>query len=493
MKKYIWIILLFPCLEACDHFLDVKPKAEIIEREFFKSADGFEDALYGVYSSMTVDELYGSSYTWGYADLFAQYYKIDYLMDNTKGWLSLDHKSMQTSYKGMWTRMYESIGYVNNVLKNCENRADAPFPLQRLYKGEALGMRAFMHFDLLRMFASHFSRNPQGRGIPYVKVYEGLVTPFETITKVYEDVIRDLKEAESLLGEDKELLIYPRGRNIREKFQSYRELHFNLYAAQATLARVYWMKGDLDNACLYAKKVIDSEKFPLADKMEIATLVAGIISPKETIWGLYSKALFNNIKVTFYDYANYQTYLPFKNYLTFYAPETDAGDDYRQKGWFRKPAVGSGQDNEFRCMKLVNEQRIDRGDTYVSSEIDGINLIRIPEMYLIAAEALLEKDPALSRSYFDTFIASRGLVKFADRPGSPQITLDDINKERRKEFINEGQYFYTMKRMNMDVYVEILSTTLPGSDDIYTLPIPVEEFDYRENHTTGDSDSNNKN
>lgn len=490
MRKYILISLLFPVLWACDDFLNVKPKAEIIERELFKSAEGFEDALYGAYSSMTSWDLYGSCYSWGYADMFAQYYRLDFLMDNTKALLSLDHKTMQTSYTVMWNSMYESIGYVNNILKNCEKYADNPFPLQHLYKAEALGMRAFMHFDLLRMFAPHINSQPQGRGIPYVKIYEGLVTSFESVTDVYDDVIRDLKAAESLLGDDEELMTWPRKRNVSDKFKSYRELHFNLYAAQATLARVYWMKGDLDSAYVYAKKVIGSGKFPLVNKTEVSTVAAGIVSPKETIWGLYSTDFFNSVKATLYDYSNHKTYLPFKDYLAFYAPEADAGDDYRQKGWFRKPAVGSGQDNTFRCMKVVNEERIDNAGQYSTTEVEGINLLRIPEMYLIAAEAQLEKAPELARQYFDTFIASRGLVKFADRLGNPQITLDDINKERRKEFINEGQYFYTMKRMNMDVYVEVLSATLPGSDDIYTLPIPVEEFDYRESWTTGEMDKN---
>ncbi len=491
MRKYIIIILLLPVLGACNNFLDVKPKAEIIEREFFKSAEGFEDALYGAYSSMTSWNLYGSCYTWGYPDVFAQYYRVDYLLDEAKSYMSLDHEKMRTSYTNMWNKMYESIGYVNNVLKNCERNAASPFPLQDLYRGEALGLRAFMHFDLLRMFAPHIGSQPRGRGIPYVKIYEGLVTPFENVTEVYTDIIRDLKEAESLLGADEELMVYPRQRDMNAKFESYRELHFNLYAAQAALARVYWMKGDLDSAYIYAKKVIDSKKFPLAAKTEVGTLVAGIVSPKETIWGLNSNTWFDAVKSAFYIYTGYQTYLPFKGYQTFYASEVDGGDDYRQKAWFRKPVIGAGQDDIVRCMKLINETRITDEKNYKSSEIDGINLIRIPEMYLIAAEALLKKDPEAARDYFDTFIASRGLVKFADRMGNPGITLDDINKERRKEFINEGQYFFTMKRLNMDVYVEVMSATLPGSDQIYTLPIPVDEFDYRESGTAGETDSNN--
>ena len=57
--------------------------------------------------------------------------------------------------------------------------------------------------------------------------------------------------------------------------------------------------------------------------------------------------------------------------------------------------------------------------------------------------------------------------------------MEDIIKERRKEFVQEGQYFFTLKRGNMDIYVDALKTELKGSDELYTLLIPNEEFEYR--------------
>ena len=36
---------------SCEDFLDVRPKQELVEGELFKSASGFEDAIYGVYGS----------------------------------------------------------------------------------------------------------------------------------------------------------------------------------------------------------------------------------------------------------------------------------------------------------------------------------------------------------------------------------------------------------------------------------------------------------
>ena len=59
------------------------------------------------------------------------------------------------------------------------------------------------------------------------------------------------------------------------------------------------------------------------------------------------------------------------------------------------------------------------------------------------------------------------------------MTLEDIVKERRKEFVQEGQYFYTLIRGHMDIYVDALNTTLQGTDELYTFIIPDEEFEYR--------------
>ena len=49
---------------SCEDFLDVRPKQELVEGELFKSASGFEDAIYGVYGSLQTTALYGKNLTW---------------------------------------------------------------------------------------------------------------------------------------------------------------------------------------------------------------------------------------------------------------------------------------------------------------------------------------------------------------------------------------------------------------------------------------------
>ena len=70
------------------------------------------------------------------------------------------------------------------------------------------------------------------------------------------------------------------------------------------------MKGDLENALIYAKKVIDSGKFPLEDKLNIRSFMAGTITEKEAVWGVYTTQILDNVKKNFYTYDMTYTWLP---------------------------------------------------------------------------------------------------------------------------------------------------------------------------------------
>ena len=292
--------------------------------------------------------------------------------------------------------------------------------------------------------------------------------------EVYATIIADLKEAETCLAEDETLM--PKIRKGGEKgFTGARELHFNLYAAQAMLARVYWMKGDLENAKKYANKVIQSEKFQFVNQEDLSTFMKRRISLSETIWGLYT----TNISSYLYDRHAAKTIMILHNdwkllYKNTEGPEP--GEDKRLSAWFlSKENTGNSKDI---CAKIMDESN--DASEYSGGAYLGFSMIRIPEMYYIMAEALLEEgNEEHARDYLDAVVSARGMVKFADRDTGKDITLDDIMNERRKELFGEGQWWFCLKRLNRDVYVHALDATLKGSDRIYTLPIPTEELDPR--------------
>lgn len=474
------LLLSATLLTSCDDFLDVRPKSEKVEDDLFDNADGFESAIYGVYGSMQVTNLYGQYLYWGLTDIMAQ--DLDQNTTSSRALARYQYSSnddLQKRFANVWTAAYTSIGYANNVLKNLDKKSPSDFPLYNLYKGEMLAVRAYLHFDLLRLFAS---TDQSKRGIPYTTTYSPSENEFKTVGEDYDLILGDLLQAEQLLSEEKDNIVYPRNNKQYFKFQNYRETHCNYYAVLGILAKVYWMKGDMANAARYAQMVIDSQKFPLASVAEIKDLFAGKLSDKETLWGLYSNSYTETAGNYLYNYQSYYSYDPYTDasgvthlmpYNKIYTQDVSAtAQDYRLN-WFRE---GTGY---VRCDKTTDYYTLGKATSTPSdwtTRIDGINMLHVSELYLIAAEALLDTDYAKAVEYFNAETGSRGLPALTD---DKQLTKDMIFNEYHKEMFGEGQVWYNMKRLNKDIVSNLDTKTIPASEDVYVVPIPQDEFDYR--------------
>lgn len=480
--KYINIIiagfLLIPFV-ACDDFLKVHPKGEILERDLFTNAQGFEDAIYGVYGSLQSTSLYGKDLLWGIPDVLSQ--DLESGDDATEALSKYDYKNnkdLKSEILSVWTSAYQTIGYANNILEQLKKWSPETLPLYNHYKGEMLGVRALLHFDMLRMFAP---TNENAQGIPYVTQYSYKVKPFYKVGEDYQFIIADLKEAEELMADEENTIVFPHNDNNYNKFENYQETHFNLYAVRALLARVYWMKGDMVNAAVYAEKVIDSGKFPLVGETEVKDYLAGVLSPKETIFGVYSNTYVNTAKSYLYEYMSYHSFNPYYDgsgkthlmpYTAVYAKDIDnTVQDYRLNQFV-------AQTGYVKWLKLTDYYTIEeRVPENRQNMIPGITLLHTSEMYLIASEALLDTDYDKALAYFDAEIQSRGLTPLAQR--GIRLTKDIIYNEYHKELFGEGQVWYNMKRLKKDIISNKETKVIPASDNVYVLPIPEEEFNYR--------------
>ena len=271
--KYILIIFCFTLHYSCDSFLDVRPEGEVVNNELFKNAEGFEDAIYGVYSTLAGPSYYGRTMTYYFNDILAQYFFYDYPGDVTLKICNFEYKdaTVRPTIDQIWGGMYKNISYVNNILENLEGRDESSLPLYNVYKAECLALRGFMHFDILRLFCENIVNNQSAQGIPYVDKYDLKVSPFLSAEAAYGRIIGDLKAAEEIMLENGEY--FENADQQNNEFLKDRQIHMNLYAVQGMLARVYWMKGDLKTAAEYAQKVLDCGYFELADKSEIEDLV----------------------------------------------------------------------------------------------------------------------------------------------------------------------------------------------------------------------------
>lgn len=492
-------ICTFICLStwmfsSCQSFLDSRDKSQVLEEKLFVNQEGVEEAIYGLYTECGFPSVWGTQYPI-ILDCMAQYYTLgDYSKENSGGFENVmlhkhDFKRSLELFHGIWADCYKIISDVNKVLENLDNWDKKPLKHMDLYRGECLGLRAFVHFELLRTFGSP---NLDKRGIPYVRNYGMWVTSFSKTGECYDKILEDLKEAQTLLVEDEELLTYPRkSENVYDGFSSYREMHMNLYAVKALLARVYQTRNqgsDLDSALMYARQVVDSKKFPLPANENISPnhfirMMSGTVAQDEAIFGIYK----------FNTFAHWQNSFLLKNgaflpaYKDMYQVLGDNGTDYRSN-WLREPfSSNMSHDDELgiRVMKLVNAEAFDKvnADQAPIGE-EGLNFIRIPEMYLMLAELLLEKDKTAALGYFNDFIYSRGLGKVKD------LDLKAIDEQFWREYIAEGQYWFRLRRQQVSkIMVEPILAKVKRVEYIemdeskWTIPIPDAELEFRDEET----------
>lgn len=472
IKYYILLAFIPAFLSGCAGFLDVNPKGEVFNNDMFTTAEGYEDALYGIYAELgTQNYLYSNYLLWLPEALCANISATDNALQNMSVglWKKDDAPILR---KGIWSSSYKVISHINNILKHIEKGGDEEFELTPLYKGEALALRALLHFNLLSLYGAPVwaGDDLKAKAIPYVYEYSFNITPYGSFDEIYNNIIKDLKEAEEYLKEDDSLIPEERNNISSGGFASCRIIHMNKYAVQALLARVYWFGNDLENAAVYAKKVIDSKKFKMRQKEAFVQPDNGTLDLSETVFGMFS-IKFNTENARSYGLlASGGNFTLNSDWKSLYEDgSSSSGADFRESAWFA--------DGNLR--KLVNHSFIEGGDSYSGASILGFNILRIPEMYYIMAESLLASDPDGAAKYYDAVVGSRGLDLFSG--SGHALTADNIFFERRKEFYGEGLHWLNMKRLGKDIKVTA-SITLPGSDPAtYIIPIPLVEDSNREN------------
>ena len=471
MKKMKYIILLM-CVTlftttSCDDFLDITPDGQVKRDPLLSTPEGIEDAMYGVYSQMRQQTLYGQELHFSTLEVLSQtmwcYGNSGITAMSGYRW---DHSSVKGVFEGVWTNMYKNISNVNSVL-DAPLVADATEFPYTVYRGEALGLRAFMHFDLMRLFAEQYTVNPDAKGIPYATEFSLKTPDFESLAKNYEHILADLHEAEALLADEAEF-------EGAGNFMIDRQIHFNLHAVQATLARVYLTMGNKEKAAEYALKVIGSGKYTLKEKTEVVNDLAGVLSRKETIFGIYFPGFYTNVSGKLQQVTSYYSLDLRDDFMQLY--EKDAsGLDFRTMAYFSESGVGD--DAKYRLSKFTDIYELNNMVSNRPSDlIQGVNMIRLPEMYYIAAEALLENDYDVALDLYNDVRVHRGLDPLeADK----QLTVELINDERYKEMIGEGQTYFNMKRQNLPILSHDGKNTYNPVDGIYVIPVPDVELENR--------------
>lgn len=459
-KKILFLpMILCFTLTACEEWFDLSPKSELKAEDLFETEQGFRDALIGCYALMAQPELYGAALTYTYMDVLSGYYTT------ASGSLNAFRYAYEHDYTNqieesrkddIWKKQYNVIANLNCLLERIDEKADVfSADNYELIKGEALAMRGFIHFDLLRMFAP----SPSGcipsaeDAIPYVDRYTNQLFPRLTLSEVLERIIDDLQQARILLAE-----VDPYGprhgdfdlENLTGILKG-RTFRLNYYATTALLARTLLYRGgknDKSQAYEYATEVIKSNLFPLIGSADLSSIDQnGFV--QENIFALEYIGLKEElIDVYFYVPSTSSQMLAISSTTLNKIYPVALNIDYRKQWWLE----------ESGSYHLVSK--------YNYSE--RVPLLKVSEMYLIATETAPTLD--LAAEWFNQLQYHRGLP---DEELSETQLKERLLKEYAKEFLAEGQLFYAYKRMNIDK-TPITDTPLANPKVVYTLPLPEE-------------------
>jgi len=487
MKKYLLIILTLLSFSSCKKFLDIQPESEISKEELFSTEEGFKEALNGAYVGLAGVNLYGGNLSFSNHDIMAQNYQFtdgDYL--RVAGF-DYTLPGFQSKINTIWTNAYKQIGNVNQILSVIDSKKNVfRNDNYEIIKGEALALRAYMHFDLLRMFGTSYRNNQAFKAIPYVTTISTQVTPFSTVAEVTDRVIADLQESKALLkGKDPIIAAsyvvgYPTAEKATELknsslFLQNRRHRLNYYAIIGELARVYLFKGDVVNSLNSAKEVIESAKFPWTlredffntditkrDKIFYNEILFGWRLSQESqdqLVGLFSR-----------DNPDYSATADQINAI--YNLGTVGADDWRYRQWFRSVKQANTFDRFFLQKYTVNAAPIANLHPLVAPAL------RLTEMYLIAAEASFDTNPTAAVDYFNTVRTHRGIGTGINASVSKTDFINLLEGEYRKEFYGESQNFYMHKRLNLSIITTSGFIYAP-SDRIFVFPLPINEQAYR--------------
>ncbi|WP_297060164.1 RagB/SusD family nutrient uptake outer membrane protein [uncultured Duncaniella sp.] len=450
---------------SCEDWFDVDPRTEIKESDLFKDESGFFDALTGVYSIMGRSSLYGDELTMGSIDAITQIYYIGYNTAHPLYYMSTfeyENTRVRPAIDAMWSGMYEAVANVNNLLAHIAQADRNMFESNNyeLIKGEALALRAYLHFDLLRLFGPSFRMDKDRKCIPYVTTVSKQNTPYSSPKEVVDLCLRDLQEAEKLLADDPVKNIIQDEENI---YRMNRRTRMNLYATQALMARIYHYAGDKTNALRYAGTLIDNEN------LKLITSTMGVkndrVISSELLFALFVDNLSdwadNHFRHSSYGYDYYQ--------MQFYMDE-----------FFDKNA-GTGSDVRYDAQFDIDGSNM-KLSKYLSKDADSYNakfrvpMLRLSEMYYIAAESTDDIDYA--SDLLNSVRRARALepITYADFNAVESY----LTREYRREFYGEGQLFFRYKWLDSDNIADgyLIKNVSSRKEKVYMLPLPDQEKEF---------------
>lgn len=433
----LWILIIASLMSACDSFVDVElPKSQLTVSAVFEEKATANAAMTDIYSKIRDAGLLTGSPS-GLSHLLGIYTdELDFYGTLPSGPAFYNNSLIASNpdAKELWNNSYNQIYAANAVIEGVAHSIKLPVADQKQLTGEALFVRALLHFYLANVYGN----------VPYITTTDYAVNRVAVripVATVYANAKADLEQAITLLPAE-----YVTADRVRP----------NKYAAHALLARVDLYAGLWNEASNEASTVLNNTGIYVYE--EDLDKIFGKESTS-TIWQLAPGFSGGNTleALTF----NFTAGPPPISALTNDFMAAFTADDQRKVHWTQ--AVSNGTTTWYHPFKYKHS------DSGTSGEYSVI--FRLAEMYLIRAEARAHSgDLTGAKEDLNTIRHTAGLT---DTPaGTQDEILEAIFQERRLELFTEfGHRFFDLKRFNR--IQPVLSAVKPGwdtHDDLFPIP-----------------------
>lgn len=427
--KQVWrSALVLPLLAGAAGCADLalEPQASVSNDAYFQSMGDFRAAIIGVYSELTGSSYYGRSLHL-MSDVMGRDVKQNSSANRYQEFSDFEGlpRSGHNYEQGLWASGWQAINMLNMII-NAD--FEPPATLRTEYEqiiGEAHALRGLAYFDMVKMYAQHYTFTPDAShpGVPLVLESDVTNLPGrESVATIYGQIVSDLQQGIDLMTQ-------VRGGPYM----------MSADAARALLSRVYLYMENYAGVVEMADAVIEEGPYSLVTgEAYVNQFVTG--GSPEAIFELQYTATDNpgsDCLGCMYTATGYGDYLPAGDLLNL-IPD----GDIREQMFVEDPNLTG----------IYASMRVNKWPT--PTQTDNVPVIRLSEVYLNRAEANahLGNEPE-ARADLD-LIRQRGLASAPPVTASGQELIDEILIERRIELGYEGHSIHDLMRNKQDIVRE---------------------------------------
>jgi hypothetical protein len=450
--KYILFLLAILATVSCD--LQVIPEDALTSEQMTTTSDGLSSLVNGLYA------IFKETADWGSHCYIRQFYQMsDFASDDIvcaykteddliNSFRYRDRTAEKSNINYFWEMSYKMIYGANVAISMADLKGSDPLTDQ--LKGESYFLRAYATHNLLRFFAKPYSSaNMQEPGVILREdKSDNMPKARATLEESYNYIIRSLKMAESLMGEE-----------MPEERSNDNHKYACKQAVWALLSRIYLYKNEPDSCIMYADMVINSDMFSLETAENYPSFFPSAKTSSEAIWlipfNLVDDQLEGAVASMIYNGNNcWAEEGATPSLMKDMGFGTDMMDiDQRWKYILTDIQVVKNGVNMYYISKFSNQD----GSPTLSSPV----FIRLAEVYLNRAEAYAKKgDVSSAVADLNTILENRLIPPEGEviddylydesSIGSGEI-LDVVLKERRIELAFEGHRIFDLLRNGKDI------------------------------------------